>query len=567
MVSAAPDVPPAGRRTSPGRLASVWLLARADLHGVAGSWLFRGFLLVTGLVTVIQLKGMQAEDKVASAMLEAVLVMYLLVWMHGVIFIAGGALSREGDCLNDAILSRGLTRGEYLGGKLLSRWLAVLGALALVLIPSGFWAIRQDALVRTETGFARSTARNATVEAWNPKKVFSRTDGTVTEVNVELGDQVQAGDLLVLLDDRRLFDQLETARRAEEDALNQVEDARRSYEESRRGTAQAGDALAQAERGLAAKDLLSRLEQADRETVLRSRKRELVNAETRFESARQAIAAAERKVENARATVREARQRLGYASVTAPVSGYVTERSVEAAQPVGVGAPLLTIAPLDEYEVRVPVYQFDEFQRLKEGLKAYVTVQETEFEGAVDKLGAMTSKDRWGRPCNYAMVRFQGNGTLGLLGLDADVRLLLPPREKAADRITAVLNTLTGSGEDDLETKTASVTPFWMLIACAKVLGCAALLVTLALFFAVLTRSALISILVVTGLWHISNLLFDFAGLEDLSYLEMIRNLDKVLGGAASPVDELTTLTWLLGLIGTFAAGTLALFVTRDPPK
>ena len=68
----------------------------------------RQMKLVREGATVLELKGMQAQQKAASQMLEAVYATYLLVWMHGVIFIAGAALSRESDCLNDAVLSRGV---------------------------------------------------------------------------------------------------------------------------------------------------------------------------------------------------------------------------------------------------------------------------------------------------------------------------------------------------------------------------------------------------------------------------------------------------------------------------
>jgi len=240
---------------------------------------------------------------------------------------------------------------------------------------------------------------------------------------------------------------------------------------------------------------------------------------------------------------------------------------VQAAQFVGKGTHLLTLAPLDDYQVTVPIYRFEEFKRLKSGLEAYVTIEDTEFTGTIDRLGPMTQEDRWGRPGNYVIVRFQGNGTLGLLGRDADVRLTLPPEEEEVDQVTAIFNTLMGRGQDDFESRTASVTPFWMLIALGKVLGCACLLVTLSLLTLTLFRSALVSILAVTGLWHISNLLFDFAGLPDLSYLEMVRTLDKVLGGIADPTQELTTLAWLYGFAAAFAALALALFVSRDPPK
>src|SRR5512145_1554831 len=132
----------------PGKWGSVWLFVRSDLSSLGRSWLCRGFFLASVIITVLELKGMQAQQKAASQMLEAVYATFLLVWMHGVIFIAGAALSRESDCLNDAVLSRGVTRGEYIIGKLIARCVAILLMLAAVLLPCSIWAIRQDTLVR-----------------------------------------------------------------------------------------------------------------------------------------------------------------------------------------------------------------------------------------------------------------------------------------------------------------------------------------------------------------------------------------------------------------------------------
>ena len=164
----------AGRRRLPSRWQSTWLFVRTDLATMARSWLCRGFLLASVVLTVIMVKGMQAEQKAASQMLEAVYATYLLVWMHGIIFIAGAALMREADCLNDAILCRGVTRGEYIIGKLISRCLAILLMVGGVLLPTSIWAIRQDKLVRTEDGYVNSAARNTKVEAWDPKKDLYR---------------------------------------------------------------------------------------------------------------------------------------------------------------------------------------------------------------------------------------------------------------------------------------------------------------------------------------------------------------------------------------------------------
>ncbi len=558
--------PSSAPRRFPTRWASIRLFIRADLSAIARSWLCRGFFLASVLLTILELKGLQAEQKPACQMLQVVYTTYLLVWMHGVVFIAGAAFMRETDCLNDAILSRGVTRGEYILGKLLARCLAIVLMIGGVLLPTSIWAIRQDKLVRTDEGFVTSAARNTKVEAWDPKKIFAEVNGTVKDMNLKVGDFVRAGDVLATLDDRTLFDELENERRAEENARNEVINARRKVEEAKRNVTQNEDALERAERSLLAKDLLSRSEQADRQTDIRSRKRDLKNAENQLQIAEDAVPIAERSVENALAKVRDVRRRLAKATIAAPLPGYITELQANPGQFVSPGAQLFTLAPLDEYQVRVPVYKFEEFKRLKTNLTAYVKIEQTEYKGTIERLGAMTQPDRWGRDYNHAIVRFKGDGTLGLLGLPADVRLILPPPKEATNRVTAVLNVLMGRGNGSV-TRTASVTTGWMLIGLGKVLGSACLLVTLTLTVLILFRNSLVAILGVIGFYHISNLLWDFAGLKDLSYLEMVATMDKVLGGIAKPGVELVSLAWLFGITAALGVLGAVLFVSRDPPK
>ena len=115
--------------------------------------------------------------------------------------------------------------------------------------------------------------------------------------------------------------------------------------------------------------------------------------------------------------------------------------------------------------------------------------------------------------------------------------------------------------------RTGSVTLGWMVVGLGKVVGTAVLLVTLTFMVLILFRNSLIAILGVIGFYHISNLLYDFAGLKDLSYLEMVATMEKVLAGIAKPVDELTALSWLLGLSVAFGTIACVLFISRDPPK
>jgi hypothetical protein len=156
------------KRRQPTWWQSTLILAGVDLASLWRSWLCRGFFLVSAVVTVIALKGMQAEEANANLMLEVVYTTYLIVWMHAVIFIAGGALMREQDCLTEAILSRGVTRGEYIGAKLIARSAAILVMVVGVL---GFartsgTSRRPAAIPRSRPGIPAYCTRAPTGPSW-----------------------------------------------------------------------------------------------------------------------------------------------------------------------------------------------------------------------------------------------------------------------------------------------------------------------------------------------------------------------------------------------------------------
>ncbi|MCR4318201.1 MAG: HlyD family efflux transporter periplasmic adaptor subunit [Planctomycetes bacterium] len=546
-------------------------IAAADLRSIVRSKLCWGFFIVSALLTTLTLKGMQTGEEPAIRMLEAVYGTYIIIWMHAVIFIAGSALMRESDCLMEGILSRGITRGEYIAGKLVARSIAILFVVGGVLLPAGFWAIRQDALTRTDTGFVASNEWNTKVEAHDPQQLYSGAEGNIIEMKVKNGDQVDAGQVLILLDDRRLFDDLEWKRRDQENARQEVENAERRVEDAERAVVAAEETLTQSRREFEAARAntvgVSENDRAKLEDAVNGRERDLETARNRVPLETASVDRAQRAHDVASDQVRQARERLTHAVVVSPISGHLIETKVQSGQWVAQGTHLLTVAPLSEFELHVPVYDFEDFQRLKEGLTAYVTVEDTEFIGKVERVGATTEPDKWQRPTNFAVVRFSSNGARGLLGLGAEVKIALPPPEEDRTMADEIFDTLTGRGKDDLDTRTASVTYFWMLVGFAKVIGCAMLLVTLSLFATALFRSALFSILGVVGLWHVSNLLFDFAGLPELSYIEIMGTMDKVLAGASGAGDEIAALCWLYGISAVLGVLTVYVFTKRDPVK
>src|SRR5262249_15596945 len=98
------------------------------------------------------------------------------------------------------------------------------------------------------------------------------------------------------------------------------------------------------------------------------------------------------------------------ATITAPISGYLTEIQANPGQFVSAGTQLFTIAPLDEYQIKVPVYKFEEFKRLTTNLTAYVKIEQTEYKATIERLGAMTQPDRWGRDTITSLYASKGRG-------------------------------------------------------------------------------------------------------------------------------------------------------------
>ncbi|BCS35046.1 RND transporter [Luteitalea sp. TBR-22] len=106
-----------------------------------------------------------------------------------------------------------------------------------------------------------------------------------------------------------------------------------------------------------------------------------------------AAAAARANVSQARAALLAAELQASYTTITAPVSGYVTGRTVERGQVVGPGQGLLTIAPEDDLWITA---NFKETQlgRLRPGQRATVRLDVTgeDYPARVESIGAVSGE-------------------------------------------------------------------------------------------------------------------------------------------------------------------------------
>jgi HlyD family secretion protein len=194
-----------------------------------------------------------------------------------------------------------------------------------------------------------------TVQSRRRVEVAAQVVARIVEICADAGDPATKGEMLLKLDDRELRARADQARQA----LAAAEAAReRAVQAKVRGDALLTQAKARYERvqtlfkGAAATE--QQIEDAEAA---------FLEAEAGVADAGAAIAAAEAQIQGAKNVVTEAEVALGYAEITAPLDGVVTERLVEVGDLALPGRPLLVV--LDQKALRFEA-------AVREGLVAHV---------------------------------------------------------------------------------------------------------------------------------------------------------------------------------------------------
>jgi RND family efflux transporter MFP subunit len=159
------------------------------------------------------------------------------------------------------------------------------------------------------------------VEAVNRSTIAAQTGGQITEINFDVDDYVEKGDIIVLLKDSQQKANLTSAEANLKQATAALQDAQDSYD-------RAGKVF---EKGA--------ISEADMDKVTASLK------------------AAKAAREAAEAAVEQAREQLSYTRVTAPYTGIVTERHAEVGEIAAPGSPLMSGISLEKLRVNVDVPQ------------------------------------------------------------------------------------------------------------------------------------------------------------------------------------------------------------------
>jgi HlyD family secretion protein len=240
--------------------------------------------------------------------------------------------------------------------------------------------VRVEEVARRDL-IARVTATGH-VEPKTSIDISADVSGRIVQLTVEEGDDVEEGQLILVIDPARFEAVVDRAEAALSDAQAREAQARGSYQQAQRDW-----------------DRIRQLKEAA----------EGMLTETEFEQARteaevqQALAESARHgVNMARASVREARDNLAKTVIEAPMSGRVTRLNVERGETAIVGTMnnpgslLLTIADLSVMEAVIEVDETD-IPEISIGDSTLVTIDAfrgQEFFGRVTKIGNSSIRPR-----------------------------------------------------------------------------------------------------------------------------------------------------------------------------
>ncbi len=207
-----------------------------------------------------------------------------------------------------------------------------------------------------ETGVAKKTRylnREEAVGTVRTKRdvlIVPRIMGTLLELPVKAGDQVEKGEVLARLDDRDIRSRLEQARSAVAEAESEFARASSDYK---------------------------RFERLHGQQAV---------PEQKFEQARAAFRAADARLKRAREAGKEAKVNLGYTVIRSPVTGYVVEKHMEVGGMAAPGRPILEVQEGGSLRLEAAVREGLAGKiEMGDRLPVRIDALETELVGTVDE--------------------------------------------------------------------------------------------------------------------------------------------------------------------------------------
>lgn len=307
------------------------------------------------------------------------------------------------------------------------------------------------------------------IEADTEIKVFPKISATINHVKADIGDHVNKGEVIAVLESEEMRSQLAQAEAALEvmrakwaqmqigarpeeiaQAENMVKKAEANLKEAESNYKRMKDIFAKgtiSEHQFESAELAYTVAVADLNSA-RERLSMLKSGATKED--RDALKA---QIRQAEATVDLAKIRLSYTRITSPLNGIVSERSYEPGDLATPAMPLFTIVQMDRVQVMIS-FTGNQFRYMRPGTPATVQVAAypgVVFEGTIDKVSptmnpqtrlfnaeiGIANEKHLLRPGMFATVTFS---------IDPRPDALLVPKEAILYLDKTVKETGTGAG-------------------------------------------------------------------------------------------------------------------------
>jgi len=317
------------------------------------------------------------------------------------------------------------------------RWAVRIGAMAAL---AAAWTLLRWTVfapdpvpvrvVPTARGLVESTVTNSkagTIKARRRSHVTAEVGGRVVEIAHREGQRVEAGDLLVRLDDSSLSAQLELVRQGVQVAAARRDEACLARDRAGR---EYGRMRKLAEQAIVSDDLLDQLKYA-------------------YDAARVTCTAAGAELQRAKASVQAAEAEIAKTRILAPFAGVVAEVSTEVGEWVTPSPPLLTspavvdlIDPSSLY-VSAPMDEVDS-GRIRPGQRVKISVDSRpreHFPGSVLRVAPYVLDIEAQNRTVEIEVEFDDHELAAsfLPGTSADVEVVLEARESVLRLPTSAL--------------------------------------------------------------------------------------------------------------------------------